>query len=844
MNPSATEFAFDQPAWLAAAALLLVVWAFSRRSLGQPGGGRRAASLLVGCLLVVFLAMGMAGPRLRFAGRNVCLVVASDVSRSIGEEAKEESKAFLAELKRQARPTRVRELTFPVDSEEGLTDLAAAIGAARAMAPADRVPRIVLLSDGNAITGDTVAAAAAAGCEIDVVPLPSLKREVYVSRLEAPDEVYWGEAFFVDVIVQSLGKAEGRLTLRGETAEGSLAGKPDGPPASAHRNDQQREVVLQPGENRFRFRGLSASSTTMRLAAEISQCPDTLAENNTAAAIVLARSSSILIVDPQPDLAGVLKEALDGGVLSARTAIATPAELPEKPEKLQQYDLLILSNVPATALSEGQSAALGRYVRDLGGGLIVVGGNRAFTAGDYGGTRLEQMLPVEIYVKPDKPKPTLAMLLVLDRSGSMEGAPIDLARQAARQAVDRLTANDQVGILAFEDRMHWIVPLQPFDNREVVLKGIDTIVAGGGTNIYPALDQAYLALRDAETDLKHIILLSDGVSHPGDFDALAQRIAKDGITLSTVGVGGEASEEFLRKIAAIASGQAYFCSDPAEVPRVFELDVMAAGKHGITEEPFRPDVVSPARMFAGLDLSDAPPLLGYVDTRAKPGSQLLLASPSGDPLLAWWRYGRGVSMAFTSDIHRRWAAAWHRWPGFSNFWTRLVCQALCVNRDDSLQVTTKRCGERTAVFLDVVDNDGRWFSSGEVTGAVQWPCGHRNDFACTLVEPGRYVIEVPTKRIGDYGADFSLPATGGASSVVEHRFVVSYPAELRIEPTNVQLLRQIAERSGGRFAPEPAEVLRPAETTAPCTIVLGPWFLVAAIVLLVFNAAFMRLRPR
>ena len=173
-----------------------------------------------------------------------------------------------------------------------------------------------------------------------------------------------------------------------------------------------------------------------------------------------------------------------------------------------------------------------------------------------------------------------------------------------------------------------------------------------------------------------------------------------------------------------------------------------------------------------------------------------------------------------------------------------MCQALCVNRDDSLQVTTKRCGERTAVFLDVVDNDGRWFSSGEVTGAVQWPCGHRNDFPCTLVEPGRYVIDAPTRRIGDYGVEFSLPSLGGASSVVEHRFVVSYPAELRIEPTNVQLLRQIAERSGGRFAPEPAEVLRPAETTAPCTIVLGPWFLLAAIVLLVFNAAFMRLRPR
>ena len=171
-------------------------------------------------------------------------------------------------------------------------------------------------------------------------------------------------------------------------------------------------------------------------------------------------------------------------------------------------------------------------------------------------------------------------------------------------------------------------------------------------------------------------MLTDGVSAPGDFEGLVEKIAADGITLSTVAIGEEAAGPLLQDLAAAAKGHYYFCDDVARVPQIFALETSIAGKLGITEEPFFPQVVHADAVLAGLDLEHAPTLLGYVETEPKPAGQVLLASKSGDPLLVFGRYGRGTTVAFTSDIQSRWAAAWLRWPGFGRFWGRLVRAAM------------------------------------------------------------------------------------------------------------------------------------------------------------------------
>ena len=81
-------------------------------------------------------------------------------------------------------------------------------------------------------------------------------------------------------------------------------------------------------------------------------------------------------------------------------------------------------------------------------------------------------------------------------------------------------------------------------------------------------------------------------------------------------------------------------------------------------------------MLAGLNVERLPPLLGYVETRAKPGARAALAAKDGDPLLVFGSCGRGTTAAFTSDATPRWAAAWLRWPDFGRFWELVVRRTL------------------------------------------------------------------------------------------------------------------------------------------------------------------------
>jgi Mg-chelatase subunit ChlD len=334
-------------------------------------------------------------------------------------------------------------------------------------------------------------------------------------------------------------------------------------------------------------------------------------------------------------------------------------------------------NVPAAAIAENEQALLRDYVRDRGGGLVVVGGDQALTPGGYHGTTLETILPVESVASRRGERPGLAMVLVVDRSLSMEeGDAIELAKEAMRRTIQLLAPEDQLGVLAFDEGSRWVSPIGPLGDKSRILARIDTLTAGGRTDMGPAMEKAYLALHEAFAPRKHIILLTDGISHPADFQALAERIARSGITISTVGLGPEACGPLLEEIARIGRGRFYECDDPRAVPSVFAQEAASAGRLGIHERPFRPEIGRESGWPEAAAVAGAPPLLGYVETQARPGVHVALASPEGDPLLASWRCGKGMSVAFTSDAEDRWAAAWLRWSGFAPFWTQVFRRAI------------------------------------------------------------------------------------------------------------------------------------------------------------------------
>ncbi len=277
---------------------------------------------------------------------------------------------------------------------------------------------------------------------VSTVPLePDDSAEVYVGHIGAKHQVQRGEPFYVDVTIRSNHADEGTLEL--------LRGQ---------RTVARRQVQVVPGENRFRFARSIAAQAAERFTARISGFKDRLSENNEASCLVFAtRKPRVLLVENELLLGRHLAEGLKDRDIDV--VVRPPSALPKSLAELRGYELVILSNVPAAALPQERMEAMRSYVRDFGGGLIVIGGDHAFTPGGYRRTTLEEVLPVWCDPNPRKAKPSLAMVLVIDRSNSMiKGGALELAKEATRRAVAMLGPDDQLGVIAFEETSDWKSP--------------------------------------------------------------------------------------------------------------------------------------------------------------------------------------------------------------------------------------------------------------------------------------------------------------------------------------------------------------------------------------------------
>ena len=658
-----------QPLGLAAMIAAVPVVCFAVYTLVRRPIWRRGASLIVRLLLLGLIVLSVCGLWQKYPSYDQFIVLAIDQSLSISEPARRRADAFVDELSKTAPADRVAYLPFAgrpglpsrerpgegASSERQQTDPAAAIRLARRMLPSAFVPHIVLLTDGRASGGDALAAAKAVGVRVSTVPLPGPEQEVIVTAVRLPDRVRQGERFEAEVVVESAGDNEGTVRLE-----------------CGQRPAEEQRVKVKAGENRVQVATTANREGWHVCTASLHGFRDELSDNNQRAVpLLVAPPSRAILVEGRPGLASRMADALRE--VKIEIDVCTPAKLPGRPEDLSHYDLVALFNVPAGEIPAPAMSSIGSYVRQLGGGLLVVGGNRTFTPGAYRQTPLEDVLPVSSYVRDDRSKPTLAIAIVIDQSESMaKESRLDMAKEATRRAVELLGPRDQVGVLAFEDGSRWVSPIRSAAEKRSVLAAVAKIKAEGATNMYPALDRAYLALREAFADRKHMIVLTDGLSQGADFERLAHRIADDGITIATLGLGRAVPGPVLSDIARIGHGSYYACEDAAALPQIFALETMEATLQGITEKPFVPRLVKKSPAFEGIDAAHLPPLLGYAETRAKSGCETLLASEAGDPVLAQWTQGEGRSAVFASSIDSRWAAAWLEWPNFQRFWTQLA----------------------------------------------------------------------------------------------------------------------------------------------------------------------------
>jgi len=822
---------FEYPAMLFCLAVLPVIGYFAYRTGVTATKGQRIGSFVCRILIVSLLVVAFTGTSCRWESEQRYVIFATDISRSVSGESREAAKQFITNALDHREDHQAAFLSFAdrpgnLESEEsvgaeGLNELASdpasAVNAALASIPSGSVPQIVLLTDGNETSGDLSKAALAADVPVSVLPLKAFPfDEVCVAELNTPARASLFADTPVEVVVRSNHEEKAASIELYQDDNGQLLTK--------------SQIDLTSGENRIRLEvPVSASQDTV-IRAKLTAGKDTITENNNRRTTVFpATPARILLVDAEPGPAATLREALAGQ--GFEVTVQSPDQLNAADNRLAAYDLVILSDVEPNRLAADQVDGIDRFVRELGGGLIALGGAKTFGEAVYPGTALERMLPVEKAETVEAEKVILAMVLVIDRSGSMvEERRMDLAKLAARQSIEVLEPHDKAGVMAFSDEPSWVAELAAVSDKSNLLQQIATLQPVGQTNMYPAVERAFLALEQTVADRRHMILLTDGIPSPGDYCDIAREMAEAGVTLSTVSISAGAEQDLLKEMADIAGGRHRHCDDPADVPKILVQETRAAA----SEEGLRDYSPYVLRPLPGLDVAQAPKLGGYVPISPKTGAEtLLMAGP--DPLLAWWRYGKGVAAAFTRDAKR-----WTSWSGYANFWKRLVRHTARRPAPSRLDVQMRRSREDVVVTLDALDGDLRYANKARVSIELVKP--RQESLDARQVAPGRYQTQFAVESDGEYQVEASFE-DGSQEPLRERAFIfVDYPDELSLKSTDEVLLKSVAAATGGTYQPEPAAVFAPDGRTVDRRTSLWYWLVLTATLLLVVDVGLRRLR--
>ena len=865
------QLELTRPFFLIAMLSLPVVVYFFYRTLVDLPRRQMIVSTVIRSIVILLLVLAMAGLTLLNPTQELFVIFALDESLSVDDESSKSASEFINRAVEKAGNNGYMILPFAAAPKESTKELAeqddennaaslgngdslngetdsliaasgtsaadnarkgtniqAALEVAAAGIPPHYVPRVVLLTDGNETDGDSRRAALNAGVRIDTVPLKTRDDpEIQVSAVNVPAQVAQGEPFHVEVVIDTNHDDEVLVEIyKGE-----------------HKIISAKKE-LKKGENRFKFqeqvdRPTEFAVRVARTGTGDGKFQDTLLDNNMASGLVFASGKPrVLLIESVPELAKPLEWALEqeGIIVDTRP----PQGMPDSLADLQNYEVLMLSNVPATDLSARKMEVIRTYVSDLGGGVIMLGGDQSFGLGGYYKTVIEEILPVRSDFEKEKEKPSLGMVLVIDKSGSMGGQKIELAKDAAKAAVELLGGRDQVGVIAFDGQPYWVSEVRPVSQKTLIEDRISTIQAGGGTTMYPAMDEAYQALQSTTAKLKHVIILTDGHSSPGDFEGLTQQMASSRITVSTVGVG-EPDRNLLERIAEIGHGRYYYTNDPLSIPQIFAKETMTASKSAINEEPFIPQVIRSSPVLSEINFEEAPFLLGYVVTRPKPTSEVILVAESGDPLLAWWRYGLGMSVAFTSDAKSRWAAEWLSWPGYNKFWAQVIRNCMRKSEAKGFMVKVERKGSKANVRLDSIDPSGGFLNNAETELTLIDPALRDKKIVMSQIAPGRYEAEISVPDSGAWHMQVSQKYKGQPLYQQSRGLVVGYPDELRLRPTNEELLKSISRATDGVYDQQAEDVFVITDEKAARATPLWPWLLMAALILFLADVALRRI---
>ncbi len=775
----------------------------------------RRGALILKAVLFCLVAVALSQPKLTVYEQRVALALLADTSVSIPPEDLRKESDLIAKVRTQRGRHNLDVIPFAGDirslrkeemdarelrTEGRSTNLEAAVRNAIGRLPEGRVPRMLLVSDGQENAGSVERAmyqARLLGIPIDTYALAGSRRPaLQVESLTLPSQAFTGEKFPIEMVVSSPRATGAAVEI---TAEGKQIGR--------------AEVKLVEGKNTLRLRTqVDAAGATpitgLVTAGELGQVRFDR--------VISLRRPRLLLVSAEPleaiaHLRGVLEAArFDVSLSTGRL-----------PESLREFQLVLAVNHDVEAMPLDQKKRLEEHVREGGGFALIAGENNIYVEHKQDDDPVQKMLPAKL-TPPRTPEGT-AVVLIVDKSSSMEGKKIELARMSAIGVVENLRPIDQVGVLIFDNSFQWAVPIRKADNLPLLKGMIAGITPDGGTQIAPALNEAYRQVRRVKAVYKHIVLLTDGISEEGDSMALAKEAAANQVTISTIGLGQDVNRAYLEKVATLAQGKSHFLLDFANLEQLMLRDVMEHTGSSAIEKPIRVTVSRDAEILEDVGMAKAPPLLGYLRFLAKPQAETILQVDGKDPLLTRWQYGLGRSVVFASDAKARWSTNWLNWPGYDRLWTNLLRDLL--PRAKEAEAAAEFDSANNEIVVRYRFQSGADLPASPPDLYVVGPNGFKKAVPLKRVAASSYLGRVP---IGANQGLFRIRPASDLSKFPEVGFYRE-EAELTQYGSNPELLRQIAESTGGRFNPTPRQAFDAGKRSVTTTMDLWPGLLALAV---------------
>ena len=693
------------------------------------------------------------------------------------------------------------------------TDIASGIMATLGIMPEDSSKIVILLTDGNQNLGEVERAALmAAGnnVKVFVVSPPDVQKagEILIKKVVAPKEINEGEMINIKVVIENRNDRAVKGDLKLLNKDGIL---------------KEWDTEFKSGISVFEVPYKSEEKGFIKFNANLDiedAGLDLDKENNSKFAFVnVSDKTRLLYINGAKNQKMYLPDALVDKTIDVE--IKNPDQIPKTLQEYIKYDSIIFSNVSRDSISDEQMTLIEKYVKDYGGGFVMTCGTNITAEGGYSGTKIEEILPVKI-IGGDPPKKEkksrLSLILIIDKSGSMLGKKMLFAKKASIELIKQLKPNDNFGIVAFDTSPYTIVELKSNEEaKKEIIRKLSMLNADGGTDIFPAMDAAYRQIRQKNSKVNHVILLSDGNTKSiyYHYNKMITKFQQAHITVSTIALGTWlVNTKLLEDIAKKTKGQFYQISDIIRLPRLIIKDSeFFVSQSDFHEEHFYPQINQKSQILKGIYDKQFPPLKGHTITEAKENVEVpLITNIMGktDPILADWRYGLGKVVVYASDANARWSSKWINWEMFNKFWSQVVRWSM---RDISkANYDIKIKAEDNTISLQLESSslleDGTKLAVSLISPDY---AGNGQELLMMQVAPKRFISELKDIDPGTYNLKISRTRDGKVidfktKGLLVPEKIVTKPLEYAVQGNNTLQLKNIAEITGGKYNPKKEDI--------------------------------------